>query len=156
MHRDYHFQTVWYINAAQQVVSEALFHEEDWSKWWQGLEHAEVLNHKLGKGSEVATTWRSKSGYRLRFTLTITAFRPGKYIAFIAKGDLVGDGDFILEPHNHKTKVTINWRVRTTRIWMNMFAPFLHPLFVRNHHSLMDAGEKGLNSYVAAQVNQLQ
>lgn len=156
MHHDYHFQTIWYINAPRQIASEALFHEEDWTKWWHGLEHADILNHMLGEGSEVATTWRSKAGYRLRFILTITTFRPGQYIAFTAKGDLVGSGDFILEPYNNQTKITINWRVRTTRIWMNVLAPLLRPFFVRNHHMLMDAGEKGLNTYVATRANQLQ
>ena len=157
MHHDYHFQTIWYINAPRQTVSDALFHEDDWTKWWQGLERAEILNHTMGEGSEVATTWRSKAGYRLRFTLHITTFRPGQYIAFTAKGDLVGSGDFILEPlANGQTRVTINWRVQTTRIWMKLLAPFLRPVFVNNHHMLMDAGEKGLNAYVAAQVNQLQ
>lgn len=157
MQHDYHFQTIWYINASQQAASNVLFHEEDWTKWWHGLEYVDILNHTLGEGSEVATTWRSKAGYRLRFTLKITTFRPGQYIAFTASGDLVGSGDFIFESLNDgRTKITINWRVRTTRIWMNVLAPLLRPFFVRNHHMLMDAGEKGLNAYVATQPNQLQ
>jgi uncharacterized protein YndB with AHSA1/START domain len=156
MAQRYVFSTVWHIDAPAQVVSEALIREADWTTWWQGLEQANVQNHRLGEGSVVATTWRSQAGYRLHFTLTITTFRPGDYIAFTATGDLEGDGDFILEPDGDATTITIDWRVHTTKVWMNVLAPLLRPLFSRNHNLLMRAGEKGLKAYVADQINRLQ
>ena len=36
------------------------------------------------------------------------------------------------------------WRVRTTRRWMNVLAPIARPVFRWNHDRLMRAGGRGL------------
>jgi hypothetical protein len=40
--------------------------------------------------------------------------------------------------------VTYDWRVRTTKSWMNAVAPFGRRLFAWNHHAVMKQGGVGL------------
>ena len=42
------------------------------------------------------------------------------------------------------TAVLFEWRVHTTRWWMNAFAPIARPVFRWNHDRLMRAGGRGL------------
>jgi hypothetical protein len=40
--------------------------------------------------------------------------------------------------------VVFDWRVRTTRAWMNLLGPIARPAFIWNHDRLMAAGGAGL------------
>jgi hypothetical protein len=48
------------------------------------------------------------------------------------------------------TTVRYEWRVRTTKRWMNLAAPLLAPLFAWNHDQVMCAGGRGLAEYLGA------
>ena len=62
--------------------------------------------------------------------------------AAFARGDeirLVGQHE-----DDGATAVVFEWRVRTTRWWMNLLAPLARPAFRWNHDRLMRAGGRGL------------
>ena len=42
------------------------------------------------------------------------------------------------------TRVRYDWRVKTTKPWMNLLAPVARPFFKWNHDVIMGWGEEGL------------
>jgi hypothetical protein len=42
------------------------------------------------------------------------------------------------------TAVTYEWKVRTTKRWMNLLAPLARPIFDYNHNVVMRWGGEGL------------
>lgn len=60
------------------------------------------------------------------------------------EGDVEGIGSWHFGQDKGLTIVRYEWRVRTTRSWMNVLAPFAKPIFRRSHDALMRAGGQGL------------
>lgn len=145
----YHFTSHWHIAATAQATEEALLCSQDWVHWWPGLASVSALNGDVGTGARYACVWKSGVGYSLKLIVTITEFIPGKSVAFVADGDLVGEGSFALEhTDDTATDITIIWNADVTKPWMIRTAPLLRPLFVFLHHRLMRAGERGFNRYI--------
>ena len=69
---------------------------------------------------------------------------PPFLIAASAEGGLAGTGTFRLFEATLGTAVTYDWRVRTTKQWMNAIAPLARPVFAWNHHAVMKQGGIGL------------
>jgi hypothetical protein len=61
-----------------------------------------------------------------------------------AHGDLDGTGVWRLFEEEAATRVTYDWKVHTTKRWMNAIAPLARPLFKRNHDIVMGWGGEGL------------
>jgi hypothetical protein len=61
-----------------------------------------------------------------------------------ANGELAGRGSWRLYEDGEGTAVLFEWRVQTTRWWMNLLAPIARPVFRWNHDRLMRAGGRGL------------
>ncbi len=145
----YDFHDQWEIAVSLKTAWEIVSDSADWQQWWPGLKSAVITNyHEDIIDSSVNLTWRSKSGYHLKHTVTITGIEPGRIIRFKSTGDLMGHGAWRFEEHGGITHMTIDWHVQTTKWWMNVLAPVLRPLFVRNHTELMKRGEAGLNKHV--------
>ena len=45
-----------------------------------------------------------------------------------------------------------DWNVRTTKAWMNLFAPVARPIFRANHDWVMRNGGKGLAKLLGARL----
>ncbi len=72
---------------------------------------------------------------------------------FQAEGDLEGIGQFALEEtERDSTLITFHWLVETPKIWMNVLAPLARPLFVWNHHRLMDDFARDLANAMSAEL----
>jgi hypothetical protein len=69
-----------------------------------------------------------------------------------ATGELAGTGSWRLYEDDGSTAVLFEWRVQTTRRWMNLLAPFARPLFRWNHDRLMRAGGRGLARRLGAEL----
>jgi hypothetical protein len=98
-----------------------------------------------GVGSIRRTTWKSVLPYTLEFDSEIVRLEPMQVIEVRAFGELEGTGiwQFDTEDENF-TRVQYDWRVKTTKPWMNLLAPIARPFFRWNHDVIMSWGEEGL------------
>ena len=65
-----------------------------------------------------------------------------------SRGQLDGEGLWLLRAEDGFTDVTYVWRVRLVKRWMRWLAPLLSPVFRWNHDGVMRAGEAGLRHYL--------
>jgi hypothetical protein len=61
-----------------------------------------------------------------------------------AIGGLSGTGLWQFSEIDGLTVVRYDWRVKTTKSWMNLLAPIARPLFKWNHDVVMRWGGEGL------------
>ena len=150
---DYEFITVWSVSAPLPVVWETIKHSETWNEWWKGV--VRVVELKAGDddglGSIRRSTWKSALPYTLEFDSEITRIKPMMLIEARAFGELEGNGlwQFSSEADD-VTRVQYDWRVKTTRPWMNLLAPIARPFFKWNHDIIMGWGEAGLKRRLEA------
>ena len=64
--------------------------------------------------------------------------------AVLGASTVAGIGSWRLYEDDGATAVLFEWRVHTTRWWMNALAPVARPVFRWNHDRLMRAGGRGL------------
>jgi hypothetical protein len=143
---EYAFLTAWRVAAGREAVFEVLHASERWPEWWHGLERVVKLEEgdADGRGSLGRYTWRSVMHYRLEFEMRITRVDRPHRMDGLATGDLAGTGSWRLYEDDGATAVLFEWRVHTTRWWMNWLAPLARPVFRWNHDRLMRAGGRGL------------
>ena len=145
---DYEFVTHWQFNAPRERVWSLIFDPERWPEWWRGVERVEKL--KAGDANHIGAihryTWKSKLPYRLIFEMETTRVEPGSLLEGRAIGELQGTGrwQFSSEGNGAITDVRYDWKVETTKAWMNIIAPIARPFFSWNHNVIMDWGKEGL------------
>jgi hypothetical protein len=133
--------------ALQSSPGEGLeFHSENWPEWWPGVEKVEKL--KDGDANHIGAlhryTWKSKLPYRLIFQMETTRVEPVSWIEGRAIGELQGVGRWQLSNDGEITSVRYDWKVETTKAWMNLLAPLARPAFSWNHNVVMGWGGAGL------------
>ena len=143
---DYAFLTAWRVAARREDVFEVIHASERWPEWWDGVERVVKLEEgdAEGRGSVGHYRWRSALRYRLEFEMRITRVDRPARMDGEAVGELSGTGSWRLYEDGAATAVLFEWRVRTTRWWMNALAPVARPVFRWNHNRLMRAGGRGL------------
>ncbi len=67
-----------------------------------------------------------------------------------ARGELEGTGCWTFDEADGITIVRYDWRVATTKAWMNLLAPLARPLFAWNRDVVMAWGQAGLLRLLAA------
>ncbi len=95
-------------------------------------------------GSIRRITWSTALPYTLSFVSELTQLEPLKRMEGVARGELTGKGIWTFSQAGNQTLVRYDWEVRTTKKWMNIFAPIARPLFHWNHDKVMEAGYDGL------------
>lgn len=147
----YSFVTDWFIPADPGRVWDELNATDRYHEWWPSFVEYRTLTPELtGVGARAERVVRGALPYQLRYTTTTTRFDPPREVAYDSVGDLIGDGRFLVLPHNGGTQVTFHWNVRTSRRVMNALAPLLRPLFAWNHNWVMAQGERGLKQRLSA------
>lgn len=144
---NYQFVTTWHIDAPLERVWEAIKHSESWPEWWKGVIRVVELHEgdADGLGSIRRSTWKSALPYTLEFDSEIVRIERLKLIEARAFGELEGRGLWTFEAEAvDKTCVQYDWRVDTTKPWMNLLAPLAKPFFRWNHDTIMRWGEEGL------------
>lgn len=151
---EYKFVTIWKISAPIEKVYQALHDTQDWSKWRSNIEKVETLERgdKNGIGQLERFTFRTELPYKLSFDLRVTRNEPPNVIEGHATGELEGIGRYTFTREGEATVVEYLWDVRTTRWWMNLFAPLARPLFARNHEAVMKNGGSALAKYLNARL----
>ena len=142
----YAFVTHWSFQAPIEQVWTLISEPERWPEWWPGVEKVEVL--EKGTDGDVGSlrryTWKSKLPYRLRFDMRTTRVERPHALEGRAEGELDGTGRWELAQEGDWTRVRYDWRVRTTKAWMNLLAPVARPFFAWNHDVVMRWGGEGL------------
>lgn len=142
----YSLTTLWYLEAPIIRVFDTLGEASLWPDWWPGLLAVEELDAGAddGTGRVYRYTWRSRLGYCLCFDMRVTRVIRPWLIEGAASGDVCGVGRWRVSEQDGVTRVCHEWRVRTTRPWMNLVAPLARPLFIWSHHAVMRDGAQGL------------
>jgi len=152
--RAYEFVTIWRVKAPIESVWNEIYHSEKWPAWWQGVESVSEI--RKGDGNGVGSihryTWKSKLPYRLSFDMETVRIEPPRLLEGIARGELQGRGLWQLSTEGDETLVRYDWRVETTKQWMNLLAPMARPLFEWNHDVVMSWGAKGLAARLGTTV----
>jgi uncharacterized protein YndB with AHSA1/START domain len=143
---EYAFVTRWSFQAPVEQVWDLIAKAEDWPGWWPGVEKVEVL--EPGTEGEVGSlrrfTWKSRLPYRLAFDMRTTRVERPYVLEGRASGELDGTGRWELRQEGDWTRVRYEWRVATSKAWMNLLAPVARPLFAWNHDVVMRWGGEGL------------
>ena len=113
---------------------------------------------KLEEGDEAGVgqygryVWKSRLPYRLEFFVRTTKVEKPHLLEGDASGELSGIGRWRLFEQGDVTAALYEWNVRTTRTWMNLFAPFARPIFAVNHDYVMRNGGHGLAKLLGARL----
>ena len=151
---EFNFVTIWRIEAPLHQVFDVIYHCWNWPQWWEGVEKVEEIasGNEEGIGSLRRFTWKGQLPYRLIFDIRIIRAVPLKIIEGHASGDLEGVGCWHFSDDCPITIVRYEWKVRTTRHWMNLLAPVAKPLFQWNHNQVMRQGGEGLARLLNARL----
>lgn len=142
----YEFLTTWLLRAPRTAVWAAIEDVTGWPEWWRGVEAVAELGGGNGErvGSRYRVRWRSFVPYSVEFVFEVERVDLPEAMSGRATGDLEGTGAWRLVERAGVTAVTYDWRVDTTRRWMNAVAPVARPIFAFNHDWVMARGGEGL------------
>jgi uncharacterized protein YndB with AHSA1/START domain len=142
---DYEFATIWRLDTPIERVFELIHDVERWPSWWPSVLAVEPLAADPGGRERYRFTFRGRLPYLLRFDMVMTRDDAPTALAGSATGELEGTGEWSLREEGSGTQVRYDWRIRTTRWWMNLFAPlpFVDAIFRLNHHAVMRDGLAG-------------
>lgn len=142
----YELLSTWLLEAPRDAVWEAIEDATAWPDWWCGVVSSERVGDggSDGVGSRFRVRWRSVVPYAIGFEFEVLETEPPGYMSGRAVGELEGTGTWRLFEDQGVTAVTYDWRVRTTRAWMNLVAPVARPVFEWNHDWVMARGGEGL------------
>lgn len=148
----YEFVTVWEFDAPLEDVWAIIEDADSWPAWWRGmLSNLELRpGNDSGVGSIRHSRWKSILPYTLAFDTVVVRSQKHSLIEIEAFGELEGIGKWLFdEIAPHRTRVTYDWRVSTSKWWMNAIAPLARPFFRWNHDVIMRWGEEGLRRRLA-------
>ena len=151
---EYRVLTTWLVQAERDRVWDAIYESERWPGWWKGVLEAEKLEEgdEAGVGQYGRYVWKSRLPYRLEFFVRTTKVEKPHLLEGDASGELAGIGRWRLFEQGGVTAALYEWNVRTTRAWMNLFAPFARPVFAVNHDYVMRNGGHGLATLLGARL----
>ena len=144
----YRFVTEWRLGAPIEQVFAAIEDVDGWPEWWTMVRRVERVrpggDNLVGAVNHL--TFVGKLPYRLAFDMEVTRHEPPTALSGHATGELEGDGEWTLREDGDWTLVRYVWAIRTTRWWMNAFAPlpFVRQIFALNHHAVMRNGLAGI------------
>jgi uncharacterized protein YndB with AHSA1/START domain len=161
----YNFVTIWRFRQPIDLVWAAINTAEDYPRWWPNILYYQCLTpeNSRGVGARGRRAVRGFLPYSLDYLTTITKSAPPHELAYTADGDLVGDGQFVLQEipaaqtsdatNTGCTQVTIYWNVDTKGRWLNRLAPAMKWLFAANHNYVMRRGQRGLAKWLEHKYN---
>jgi hypothetical protein len=142
----YEFLTTWVVDAPIEAVFDVISDAAGYPTWWKGVQRVEPLEpgDDRGVGQLDRYTWRSVLPYSLTFDARVTRIERPHLIEGHASGELEGVGIWRLYEGGGGTAILYDWRIRTTKRWMNVLGPLPRPAFVWNHDVVMRQGGIGL------------
>jgi len=149
----YDFLTTWCLDAPIDRVFDVLRDSSRYPEWWSGVQSVVALapGDDDGIGETSRFTWRSVLPYELSFETRVTRVERPHLIEGSASGELEGTGTWRLF-EGQGTAAVYEWRVRTTRPWMNLLGPVARPAFAWNHDVVMRRGAAGIARLLGARL----
>jgi uncharacterized protein YndB with AHSA1/START domain len=143
---DYHFFTTWDLEAPIEAVWEVIGDPLRYPSWWKYVANVTAIEPSPpgGSGGLYRYHWKTVLLYSLSFEMRHTRHEPPHLMEGVAKGELDGVGLWELHQMDGFTRVTYDWRVSTTKPWMNLMAPIGRPAFSWNHDKIMQEGGRAL------------
>ena len=152
---DYEFITEWRFKAPLERVWHEIRQMSHWPEWWSYVKRVELL--KQGDADDVGSvrriTWKTALPYTLTFDSELVSMERFRRMEGRAFGELQGTGIWTFREADGATHVRYDWRVKTTKAWMNLLAPIARPIFSWNHDKVMDAGFVGLKKRLENSVS---
>ena len=150
----YRFCTTWVLEAERERVWDAIYDSDSWPEWWRGIASTQRLadGDASGLGQRGIYEWRARVPYTVRFEIVSTVVEPPYLLGGEASGGLEGAGLWRFFEQGATTCVIYDWNVRTTKAWMNLFAPVAKPIFRANHDWVMRNGGEGLARKLGARL----
>jgi hypothetical protein len=105
-----------------------------------------------GVGSVRRIAWATRLPYRIVVEIEAVEAVRHQRLRGRSRGQLEGEGVWLLRAEDGCTDVTYVWRVRLVKRWMRSLAPVLAPVFRWNHDGIMRAGEAGLNRHLGREI----
>jgi uncharacterized protein YndB with AHSA1/START domain len=151
--REYEFLTTLCLDAPIERVFDVLRDSRGYPRWWKGVKSVVALadGDPEGVGEASRFTWRSVLPYELSFDSRVTRVERPHLIEGTATGELEGTGVWRLY-EGSGTAAVYEWRVHTTRAWMNVLAPLARPAFAWNHDIVMRQGADGIARELGARL----
>ncbi|MBI3155244.1 MAG: SRPBCC family protein [Burkholderiales bacterium] len=147
-----HFDLVshWRVHAPVERVWAALSDPEGWPAWWPYVQQVRTLREggRDGVGSVRRIEWSTRLPYRIVIEVEAVESVRHQHLRGRSRGQLDGEGLWLLRAQDDHTDVTYVWRVRLVKRWMRWLAPLLAPVFRWNHDGVMRAGEAGLRQFL--------
>lgn len=147
----YSFSTEWQFEDPVEAVWEVIYAMDQWPGWWKYVKKVEYI--KTGVNGDVGSIrrieWGTALPYSLSFNTELLAVDPYKRMEGRAFGELEGKGIWTFTSRDLMTYVRYDWKVNTTKKWMNILAPIAQPLFSWNHDIVMKAGYDGLKKKIS-------
>ena len=143
----YSFVTEWRLDAPIDRVYDTIADAIGWPEWWKGVESVEEIRpptDRTGVGRVLRYTFKGKLPYSLTFDMTVEEVDRPTTILGRARGELDGIGRWTLSQDGADTLVRYDWNIKTTRWWMNLFAPIASGAFKSNHDYIMRNGMTGI------------
>lgn len=150
----YRLVSCWHIAAPLSEVFDSVADSLGWPQWWYGVESVKELfaGDAQGIGSLRRYVWQGPLPYCLCFDARATRIEKPAALEATVSGDLEGIGRWEFRHEAGITMIQHEWRVYSTRRWMNILAPLVRPVFVRNHRRLMQYGAEGLTRRLQARL----
>ena len=151
---DYAFISHWRLDAPIDAVWDAIYRSDDWPSWWRDVQRVQLLERgdENGLGALRRYWWRTKLPYSFVFDTRTVRIQPPHVLEAEASGELVGTGLWQLRQEAGAVHVQYDWRVRTTKPWMNLLAPVMRPAFALNHTVVMRRGARDLARHLSARL----
>jgi uncharacterized protein YndB with AHSA1/START domain len=151
---EYEFLTTWLLEAERERVWDAIHDSERWPEWWRGVLEAQKLEEgdEAGVGEYGRYVWKARLPYRVEFFIRTSRVERPHLLEGAADGELAGVGRWRLFEQNGVTAVVYEWKVRTTRSWMNLLAPVARSAFKSNHDYVMRNGGEGIADLLGARL----
>lgn len=149
-----HFDLVshWRLHAPVERVWAELSDPAGWPVWWPHVRRVQTLRQgdADGVGSVRRIDWSTRLPYNIVIDVEAVELVRHQQIRGRSRGQLDGEGLWLLRAGDGLTDVTYVWRVRLGQRWMRWLAPLLAPVFRWNHDGVMRSGEAGLQRHLAA------
>jgi uncharacterized protein YndB with AHSA1/START domain len=151
---EYAFASTWDLEAPIDRVWAVVEDSEHWSEWFPGLRKVTTVDPggPDGVGRELEATVRATLPYDLTFRARVTRLEAPHLLEIASVGDLQGSGRWTLAEEGGITTSRFEWRVATTKPWMNALAPVAKPLFAWNHDLAMTAAGRGLAEHLGVRL----
>lgn len=147
-----HFDLVshWHIAAPVERVWAALADASAWPEWWPYVRAVRTVRpgEPGGRGTVRQIRWATRLPYELLIEVEVVEIVAPERLRGRSRGELRGEGLWLLRGHGAETDVTYVWRVEVAKRWMRWLAPLLAAVFRWNHDAVMRAGEAGLRRHL--------